>query len=411
MGSRTGSIAKELKNSPEANSILTSSNPVDIPEADEPASPNAKRKSTGDANESSSLISEAASPKRQRLAVRTREDESTRYGHKTHIEVEIPTSPRPKRPRTSPVPDSQDADGELDSEPDAEPSSASRQLEEEASQRLSQQPAEEPTPAPKAKGKHLVFGDDDDVDKFVAAAATGADNATKAGGGDAQPGNEEEGSDGDDDAAPEAVSTQAVAKQMQKAAQAAEEAAEKQAASLKRKRQEKDSLYKQQAQRRKRARGTVEVHQSKHTALPQERSSSSGAEDREVVEVETAVTTGRRRAQKVTLPAVLPAEFLTDSSSEDGNDGSDDEEAARKKQVVEKPTKIRFDALGEEEGARKKPRDRTVGSTRYRVLADRGDQRLAPRAQRNTRVSKESLLKRKRAGVAVNKARGFFVKR
>ncbi|KAI1781427.1 hypothetical protein F4818DRAFT_37725 [Hypoxylon cercidicola] len=399
---RSARIAQETTGD---ESVLSSSNAANADEAplvNELASPLGKRKSTEDNNEAddeaSSLLDPApASPKRQRLAVRTREDESTATGRKTYLEVEIPVS---TTSRASPVPDSQDV-GEAVG-PELEPSSASKQLEEEATQRLASLEPEQTSmtkPKPQPKGKHITFGDDDDVDKFVAAAAT-ADASTTADKTQEDVKDNDEGSD-DDDEAPEAVSTQAVAKEMQKAAQFASEAADKQAASLKRKRQEKDSLYKLQAERRKRVRG-VQVHQTQPSAA--ERASSSAAEEHKhnVAEVETAVTFGRRqRAEKLNLPAVLPAEFLTDSSSDE-----DEDDAAALKKLVKKPKKINF-----EDGGGKTPRDMTVGSTRYRVLAKQADEALAPRAHRSARVSKESLLKRRRAAVAPGVKKGFFVKR
>ncbi|KAI0834830.1 hypothetical protein F5Y06DRAFT_277995 [Hypoxylon sp. FL0890] len=394
--------AKASENNVETKAVPATSDAVKTagePVQEEPVSSSGKRKSTGDANDSDEdggapLNQEEISPKRQRLAVRTRGDQSTGNGRKTHLEVEIPSNSKPKRPRSSAVPDSQDIDGALESEPDAEPSSASKQLEEEASQRLVSQSVEpDPSPMPKPKSKHIVFGDDDDVENFVASAAAAAESDKKV--GDKEAKDEEEGSDDDD--APEAVSTQAVAKEMHKAALAASEAAEKQAASLKRKRQEKDSLYKQQAERRKRARGTVEVHQNKAASKDQ----ASSEEDDGVAEVETAVTTGRRRAQKFNLPTVLPAEFLTDSSEDE------DEDETALKRVVKKPKKINFETEG------KRPRDQVVGSTRYRVLADQGDQKLAPRIRKQARATKESLLKRRRSGAVASAGmkKGFFVRR
>ncbi|KAI1213432.1 uncharacterized protein F4807DRAFT_411034 [Annulohypoxylon truncatum] len=394
------SLTRGLANTPQNTIDKEATKANEIPVQEEPVSSRGKRKSVGDDVDSehddegsASLISEAASPKRQRLAVRTREDESTATGRKTYLEVEIPVA---GRSQSRAVPDSQDSNEvALESGPDAEPSSASRQLEEEASQKLASQKSEpESTPMRKPKGKHVVFGDDDDVENFVAGAAAQADKK-----GENEDTRKEE-EDSDDDDAPEAVSTQAAAKEVQKAAQAASEAAEKQAASLKRKRQEKDSLYKQQAEQRKRSRATVEVHQGKSKPASKERGSS---EDNGVAEVETAVTAGRRRAQKFNLPTVLPAEFLTDSSSED----EDVDESAMR--VVKKPKKINFEAEA------KRPRDQIVGSTRYRVLNEQGDQKLAPRIQKNARASKESLLKRKRtgmvAGVGAGGKKGFFVRR
>ncbi|KAI1469201.1 uncharacterized protein F4812DRAFT_321747 [Daldinia caldariorum] len=311
--------------------------------------------------------------------------ESSRAKRKSTVgeesKVEIPTSPKPKKSRTSAVPDSQDKERSWLL------SSVSKQLEEDATQRLasSQSLGSDQTPAPKPKGKHLVFDDDDDVENFVVAAAEAGKKAEE----DKNKEEKEEESDDDDDDAPEAVSTQVAAKEVQKSAQAALDAAEKQTATLKRKRQERDNLFKQQAERRKRARA----------------------------EVETAVTTGRRRTQKHALPTHLPAEFLTDSSSEDEDEDEDGDgengQALKKRRKLsdekKRPTKITFDDQP------KKPRDRVVGSTKYRVLAEQGDSRLAPRARRDARASKESLLKRRRVGVApatgAATGRGFFVKR
>ncbi|KAI1643416.1 uncharacterized protein F4817DRAFT_349856 [Daldinia loculata] len=380
----------------------------------------AKRKSTGNDNnvENGGAVSPAqkvGDPKQRKLSVRTREDESTGTGRKTHLEAERPTSPKPKSSRTSAVPDSQDKEEKSWGSDSALLSSVSKQLEEDASQRLassqslslSQEPDQ--TPAPKTKGKHLVFDDDDDVENFVAAAAEVGKKVevdiTK---------DEEEESDDDD--APEAVSTQAAAKEVQKSTQAALDAAEKQTANLKRKRQERDNLFKQQAERRKRSRAEVEVHQSKRPRKDSASNDSDSEED-DTPEVETAVTTGRRRAQKLAVPTHLPAEFLADSSEdEDEADGDNDNNNGhgqvlkkRKKLSGPQPTKITFDDQP------KRPRDRVVGSTKYRVLAEQGDVRLAPRARRDARVSKESLLKRRRVGVVPAKGtgsgKGFFVKR
>lgn len=167
---------------------------------------------------------DSETPKRQRLAVRTREDESTGHGRKTHIEVEISntSTSKPQTSRRSSVRNLQDIEGVSE----FEPMSASKQLEDEADHRLSSQPAipEATTPMPKpvAKGKHLVFGDDADVEKFVAAAATIEPKKNINDKGD-----EADSNSDDDDDAPEAVSTQAAAKQVLQATQAATEAADK----------------------------------------------------------------------------------------------------------------------------------------------------------------------------------------
>lgn len=139
------------------------------------------------------------------------------------------------------------------------------------------------------------------------------------------------------------------------------------------------------------------MHQKKATSKDE----ASSDEEDGTAEVETAVTTGRRRAQKFNLPTVLPAEFLTDSSEDE------DEDESALKRVVKKPKKINFETDS------KRPRDQVVGSTRYRVLADQADQKLAPRIRKQAVVSKESLLKRKRSGVVpgAGTKKGFFVRR
>ena len=103
---------------------------------------------------------------------------------------------------------------------------------------------------------------------------------------------------------------------------------------------------------------------------------------------------------------MLPAEFLTDSSEDD------DEGGTALKKMVKRPQKINFEtALQVLDAEGKRPRDEVVGSTRYRVLAEQGDPRLAPKADRNSLRAKEALLRRGRTGVTLNKKRGFFVKR
>lgn len=231
---RSARIAEDTLEGESAPPSSDAVNTSEAPLAKDPVSPREKRKSTensiingsdhedGDA----SLDPTPTSPKRQRLAVRTREDESTATGRRTHLEVEIPISLAPAASRAdSVVPDPQD--GQETVGPELEPASASKQLEEEASQRLaSLEPEQTPMAKPQPKGKHITFGDDEDVNKFVLAAAkvdadVPAENEAQVNAND-----DKEDSD-DDDEAPEAVSTQAVAKEMHRVAQVASEAAEK----------------------------------------------------------------------------------------------------------------------------------------------------------------------------------------
>ena len=212
----------------------------------------------------------AATPKRKKLEVRIRED-GERTSAKKAIEVQIPSSAvKTPRSRSSPVPDSQETSASKDGDDNFEPLSASKQLEEEADHKLASQSrlrdsGVEATPVPKtskstrgssvkktrgttprsqpqsqsqdaepeaeatlkpkapAKSSHVVFGDDNDVDKFVAAAA----ETEKAPAPEADAGDQDEEEEGDsDDEAPEAVSTVAAARETLKSAKAAIEAAE-----------------------------------------------------------------------------------------------------------------------------------------------------------------------------------------
>ncbi|KAI1367840.1 hypothetical protein F5Y08DRAFT_336378 [Xylaria arbuscula] len=386
-----------------------------------------------------------ATPKSKKLEVRIREN-GDQVSTKKAIEVQIPSSAvKTPRSRSSPVPDSQETNASNDGDDNFEPLSASRQLEEEADHKLASKsrlresgvdstpvpraakstrgssakktrggttpkpqsrsqlesqsqdadPETDATPKPKAaaKSSHVVFGDDDDVDKFVAAAA----DAEKAQAPEAHTSDKDEGEEDDsDDDAPEAVSTAAAAKETLKSARAAIEAAEQFAATTKRKRQERDNLLKQQAQKRKRT--------DPGTSRKEHSSDEEGGDDKEDEEERNVSSKRQRRTQE--LPDLLPAEFLTDSSDDD------EEDATALKKMVKRPQKINFEtALQVLDTQGKRPRDEVVGSTRYRVLAEQGDPRLAPKADRNSIRAKEALLRRKRTGVTMNKKRGFFVKR
>ncbi|KAI0458373.1 hypothetical protein F5B21DRAFT_460844 [Xylaria acuta] len=394
---------------------------------EEPIALRSKRKPSSNTGEEDTKV---ATPRREKLEVLIREAPASA---KSPIEVQIPGSAvKTPRPRSSPVPDSQETTASDEDNQTFEPLSASKQLEEEATQKLAAQsrllePGQESTPLPKAarstrgssrkkshdkqtpleeseseaeetprpkaaKSTHVVFGDDDDVDKFVAAAAEKGKDAPEAKSGD---GDKEEQEESDDDEAPEAVSTAAAAKETLKSSRAAIEAAEQYAASTKRKRQARDNLLKQQAEKRKR---------TKSSTLGKAEDSLEDDEEGDDEEAERNTTSKRqRRTQK--LPDRLPAELLADSSEDE------DDEAALKK-MVKRPQKITFETAMQVLGAEGKgPRDEIVGSTRYRVLAGQGDPRLAPKANKNSRRVKEDLLRRGRARVASNKKRGFFVKR
>ncbi|KAK6075435.1 U3 snoRNA associated [Seiridium cupressi] len=334
---------------------------------------------------------EKVTPKRQRLAVRVRDDDASSSRGKCTAGGEAKPALKPKRSRDAMIADSEDSD---DGEPT--PHQVTKQLEEDASQQLSHElkaakPLINPASAPATtQSKRIVFGDDEDVEQYVAAAAQKAEKAQ------ASAVEEDEGSD---DEAPEAVTASAAVEESKKAAQAVVDAAEKQAATLKRKRQERDNIFREQAQKRKRA------EKPKATTTKQSHGGVEGSIDEEISIAEAdRNTTGRKRTGKFNLPSVLPAEFLTDSEDE-----SEDERDLR---VARKPKRIKFDdavqTLSKEGRA---PKDEIVGSTAYRVMVDQSDQKLAPRANHNSKSVKEMLMRRRRVGSAPTKAKGFFKRR
>lgn len=227
-----------------------------------------------------------------------------------------------------------------------------------------------PASAP-PKGTMMVFGDDDEIP--APAPSKPVVQAPKKE-------EEEEEEESSDDEAPEAVSTAKVASDIKKSSQAAQKAAQEQAAAQKRKRRERDTLFKQQAEERKKLEDEAKA------------SESAPAEP-----TESAV----QKRQPAKMPNLLPAEFLTDSSSEDEGAGEDDHAVAR-------PRKRRVTAV-ERTLARQNrgPKDERVGSTVYRV-AKKVDESMAPKLRKHARSSKELLLKRNRS--AAKPRSGFLVR-
>jgi hypothetical protein len=112
---------------------------------------------------------------------------------------------------------------------------------------------------------------------------------------------------------------------------------------------------------------------------------------------ETAQVLGRRRRNdKLQVPDLLPAEFLTDSSSEDEDEQPSALVAPRSKK--QKIAAIEMDLSRESRG----PRDQRVGSTVYRV-ASKVDERAAPKISKQSRNSRDLLLKRGRAAVSARR--------
>lgn len=176
---------------------------------------------------SSSSTTTPTTRKRRAIPIHTRDEENATELRMVRTETQL-LSGKSKRPRSSSVADSQDGDGY--GHATLEPQSASKQLEEEASQRLASQSVEpdlELSPQGNKKGtksNHVVFGDDDDIDKYVAAAAAKTSKQAP------EPAAQEDAEDSDE--APEAISTKAAAKETLESAKALADATEKYAESL-----------------------------------------------------------------------------------------------------------------------------------------------------------------------------------
>jgi hypothetical protein len=264
------------------------------------------------------------------------------------------------------------------------------------------------TSAASAPGNLTVFDDDDDEDEVVSAKPAVETKEPAA-----PPPQDEDESDSDDDEAPEAISTHQAASNSKKSAQAAQKASQeyvepplcyaemsitdhcfcifRQAAAQKRKRQERDALFKQQAEERKKTQDFTKPAETQDSVSQDVAGPSSNR-----------ISSGRVRGDKIQIPAILPDEFLTDSSSDEEDDHRHDLELAsgpkRRKVASVERSLTRLD---------RGPRDETVGSTVYRV-ASKNDQRLAPKAKKYTKSAKDVLLRRNRT--AVPSRGGFFKK-
>lgn len=194
-----------------------------------------------------------------------------------------------------------------------------------------------------------------------------------------------EDDDDDDDAAPEVISTVKAATELKLSEQAAQKAVRRQALAEKQKRRERDSLLKKQAAERKRA----ARDQSDAAIVP----SQDDGQDASTSNMPT-VSSGRRQPGTVAVPDVLPMELLDESSSEE------DEEhvkARRRTDDASRRTEKRDIANVESKLTRldRAPRDKVVKSTVYRVAA-KADERLVPKAGKQSLNIRERLLRRKR---------------
>lgn len=261
--------------------------------------------------------------------------------------------------------------------------------------------------ASKPTGKRIVFNNDDvndDNDDLVSpdgpnefftpqGSPTIAVTATSTQQPQASDEDDENESDSDDDA-PEAVSTHTAAAQAAKSAQAAAHAAGKQRDAERQRRQERDARLKAQAGLRKKQPPKKQEEKDSDSDLESE--AEAEAEEKEK-EKETRAQTAKsgtkpKRFTKNNLPDLLPEELLaSDSESEDN------EEDQREKR---RPTVIKFNTVARQvaKAESQQSADQRVGSTVYRVMKKKADERLAPRGGKYSRNAKEGLLARMRPG-------------
>lgn len=158
-----------------------------------------------------------------------------------------------------------------------------------------------------------------------------------------------------------------------------------QAAVLKRKRRERDAFFKQQAEERKRAQRQADADEADDAGASTPETTPEPAEEK-----------------KRGVPKLLPLELLE----------SDDEDDAPQQPLSAADGKHKRRKLSSAEQRLlvepKLPRDKRIGSTAYRVVAGKGDTRMAPKVKKQSVNLKETLLRRDR--VAQPRG-GFFVKK
>lgn len=164
----------------------------------------------------------------------------------------------------------------------------------------------------------------------------------------------------------------------------------------KRKRQEKDAFFKQQAKERKK----TEPILPPAPATTQEQDGDVAAAPRF-----SGLTSGRRRQERFAIPDILPAEFLTDSSSEE----EEEVEPENASSLSQRAKKRKVSGVERRLSRLDRPaRDERIGSTLYRV-AKKTDERMAPKLKKYSRGTREALMKRHRS--VVKPRGGFFVNR
>ncbi len=171
----------------------------------------------------------------------------------------------------------------------------------------------------------------------------------------------------------------------------------RQAAAQKQKRQDRNTLLKQQAKDRKTETELEPAADTNETAEPQ-------SEEETVKAPNAAATSESSRKRKLETPNLLPAELLE-------SDDEEDQEAVQleKESAMKNPKKIKLDVEERlSQHTTPLPQDERIGSTVYRVTADKGNGKLAPKLSKESMQLKKKLLARHRLP---EKKGGFLVKK
>ncbi|KAK3375116.1 hypothetical protein B0H63DRAFT_526393 [Podospora didyma] len=334
--------------------LSSSSSSVDLSDDEAPPSAQTPVREKNVKGRSETAEDILSSPRSAKLPVRAKN--ATGSSRHRHVSIEIPLPTSSTRSMDDEVPDSDEGN------------------------------ETEVFKTPMLARKHITF-DSSDGEEFVTPreaplrnplekALSGLSKATTVAGAE----EEEEEEESDDDAAPEAVSTHAAAVKSTNAAQVAAKAVERQATELKRKRQERNANFREQAEERKSAQKQEASAEGDEAPAPPLRSAEK-----------------RKRG----LPNLLPLELLESDDEDDAPQQLGSDTKSKKRKIGAKAEKKL--AYGP-----RLPRDERVGSTVFRVVADRRDAKLAPKVKKQTVDLKEQLLRRTRA---VSQCKGgFFVK-
>jgi U3 small nucleolar RNA-associated protein 16 len=154
----------------------------------------------------------------------------------------------------------------------------------------------------------------------------------------------------------------------------------RQEAATRKKRRDRDALLRSQAEAASHKRKLTDPQTSGNSTKDDTPQPSKTSESTATLTKDSILST-KTRVDRTQLPEFLPAEFL----EEDEDVDMDDIIPSRSLQV--KPKKIKFSDIVE-----KKPKDRTVGSTTFRVAENGENRHLAPKAAKNARSTKEAWL-------------------